>query len=114
MAFRVLVGIALITLRNVAVGAIFPILVFAAIGAFIVVKSPYKKQRDNIRQIGNMVITIVILVLCLVYKVAGKSTNSFYLFLPVIICVLLVACVCYNGAAIVYSVYEMIKGEKVK
>jgi phosphotransferase system glucose/maltose/N-acetylglucosamine-specific IIC component len=109
-----LVGIALIALEKIAVGAILPILVFVAIGVFIGVKSPYKKSMDNIRQISNMVITILILAIYLVYKTTGKSsTNNFYLFLPAIICLLLIACVCYNGAAIIHRLYKLLKGGNI-
>jgi membrane-associated HD superfamily phosphohydrolase len=112
MLERVLVGVGLVLLLNVNAEAVLPMIVFIAIGAFIFVKKPYKQQLHNYRQIANMTIATIVECVYLAFTMTNSSvrdTSKIFFLLPLFVCGLLIICVGYNGAAIVYSIYKFFK-----
>lgn len=60
----------------------------------------------------NMTITITILGIYLAYRIIDSDTQNktkIFLYMPFVVCGLLVICVIYNSIAIIYSIYKMIK-----
>jgi hypothetical protein len=112
MIERVVVGIGLVMLLSTTFAGAIPIAAFVLIGIFVAIKRPYKARYNNIRQVANMAIATVVEVVYLFYKFTNVDTRNkdpMFFYLPFIVCCLLVGCVGYNGAAIVYSIVKFIK-----
>ena len=62
----------------------------------------------------NMTIAITVEGIYLAYKMVDPaviSESKIFSYLPFIICGLLLICVIYNGAAIIYGVYKKFKNQ---
>jgi len=112
---RIVVGSGLVLLISVKKEGLLPLIIFLLIGAFIGVKQPYKEGHHNWRQVANMAIAIVISAIFLAYSsydTQMQNHSKTAAILPILVLILLLICVIYNGAAIVYSIYKMLKKEK--
>ena len=111
-----LVGSGLVFLLSVKVEAALPIAIFVATGIFVAVKRPYKENYHNNRVIANMTIAITVEGIYMGYRMidpAKQGSSKIFFYLPFIVCGLLLICVIYNSAAIVYSIYKMIKNKDI-
>ena len=92
------------------------ICVYAAFGVIVVLRRPYMKTHHNIRYILNVVIVIVIQIIYLGYnQQTMESQNKSSLYnkaLPLIVVILLLVCVLYSAAAIIWEIICMYRGEK--
>jgi hypothetical protein len=68
MLERVVVGVGLVFLAKFNAECVLPIIIFASIGVFIIVKRPYKQKLHNFRQISNMAIAMIIEIIYLAYS----------------------------------------------
>lgn len=111
---RVLVGSCLVFLLSTNIGAIVPLVVFLLTGIFVAVKKPYRENYQNYRVIANMSIALAVEAVYLAYTMipAGQRNGMpIFFYLPFIICALLIACVIYNGVAIIYGIYKLFKSQ---
>lgn len=60
-----------------------------------------------------MAISTVVEVVYLVYKITSPDQRNkpIFMYLPLIVCILLLVCVLYNSAAIAYSIYKYFRNE---
>lgn len=76
---------------------------------------PYSKLCHNVRLGCNMLITTAIMAIFLLYGLAetnNKGANGIFMYLPLIICLLLFACVAYSAVFIIHSIVKSIQGKK--
>jgi hypothetical protein len=106
-----LVGSGLVFLLAVKVEVALPIAIFLITGIFVAVKKPYKENYHNHRVMCNMTIAITVEGIYLAYKMVDPaviSESKIFSYLPFIVCGLLLICVIYNGAAIIYGIYKIV------
>lgn len=99
-------------LMNMKFQGMVYILIFAVLGVLVLVKKPYLNNYNSYRFVANMIITVFILAIYVYYSILdveskNKSPISFYL--PLIVLALLLICVIYNAAFIIYHVVKYIK-----
>lgn len=112
MIERLMVGVLLVVLINAKFQGISFVVIFSLVTLFIAVKKPYTKNYNNVRSAVNFAVIIIIQCVFLYYStldLQNKNKNKFVLYLPLIVCGLLLASVLYNSAAILYSVYQKIQ-----
>lgn len=112
MIERVIVGILLVAMLDVNVEAGIPLALFFGLGIFLIVKRPYKNNYNNVRAITNMTISVVVMAVYLAYRMAPtsvKNKSEIFFYLPLIICVLLMVCVLYNSAVLIYTIVTFFK-----
>jgi hypothetical protein len=103
-------------LLAVKVEVALPIAIFLMTGIFVAVKKPYKENYHNHRVMYNMTIAITVEGIYLAYKMvdpAAISESKIFFYLPFIVCGLLLICVIYNGAAIIYGIYKIFKNQNL-
>ena len=113
---RVLVGSCLVFMLAANIGAVVPLAVFLLTGIFIAVRKPYRENYHCYRAAANMAIAAVVMGVYLFYTLtpAENRNSGIFLYLPLIVCGLLMVCVIYNSGAIVYSIYKMCKNSTAK
>ena len=117
MIERVIVGILLVAMLDVNVEAGIPLALFFGLGIFLIVKRPYKNNYNNVRAITNMTISVVVMAVYLAYRMAPtsvKNKSEIFFYLPLIICVLLMVCVLYNSAVLIYTIVTFFKSSMSK
>lgn len=83
----------------------------------VVVRRPYLNSIHNIRSGANLAITIAILAVYAFYKLqeeSSKNLSKICLYLPILVCALLLACAVYSLVAIIYQIYTNCKSGKFK
>ena len=113
---RIFIASLLVFAMGNLAGNIVPIFVFSFIGICMFFKRPHKKSYQTLRVILNMAITVIILIIYAIYGSAEDSQKSkpIFLYLPLVVCILLLICVIYSFIAIVYSILIFIKNLKMK
>lgn len=114
---RLLVGSCLVFLLSVNINAAIPMGVFLLTGIFVAVKKPYREVYQNNRAIANMSIALIVEAVYLAYTLTPadkRSSMPIFLYLPFVVCALLIVCVIYNGVAIIYNIYKMCKNSGSK
>lgn len=109
MLERAIVGCTLVLLLSIPFEAAAAIVVFLVMGIVVLVRSPYSQKYNNRRVILNMVICLCVESIYIWYRTASvkaKHSSSIAFYLPVLVVVLLILCVIYNSAAIVYQIYR--------
>jgi dipeptide/tripeptide permease len=108
---RLLVGSCLVFMLAANIGAVVPLAVLILTGIFIAVRKPYRENYHSYRAAANMAIAAIVMGVYLFYALtAAENRNSgIFLYLPLIVCGLLVVCVIYNAGAIIYGIYKMCK-----
>ena len=105
MVERILVGTCLVFLLSIELSPLVTIAVFLLLGAYTVVRRPYLKTMHNVRFACNMLICIAIQAIYLSYKKASLNDQnklSVWLTMPIIVCILLIVCIIYNVAILIY------------
>lgn len=95
-------------------GVIF-IIFFFLLGLYIAIVQPYVKRYHNIRSATNMLIVVIVEILYLYYSslnTYAKSKSNGALTVPLIVCILLIICVIYNFAAIIYKIVRKMMEKK--
>jgi hypothetical protein len=72
MLERVVVGAGLVFLVKANAECVLPLIIFASIGMFIIVKQPYKQKFNNFRQISNMAIAMIVEIIYIAYAQADS------------------------------------------
>lgn len=106
MVERIVVGLSLVFLLSVEVSPVVPIVVFLLLGAYAILRRPYLKTMHNVRFACNMLICIVILGIYLGYKKASfidEHKSTVWLIMPIVVCILLIICLIYNVAILIYE-----------
>ena len=98
------------------IGAVVPLAVFLLTGIFIAVRKPYRENYHSYRAAANMAIAAVVMGVYLFYTLtpAENRNSGIFLYLPLIVCALLLICVIYNAGAIIYGIYKMCKNSTAK
>lgn len=112
---RVLLGLLLVVSQNSDYVGFICIPVPLAAGVYVLVRKPYEKQYNNIRQVTNQAVLIVLLVIYGYYRVVvtylAHFTNGNDM-LPFIVLALLYLCILYNAAAMFKHWWDRRKEEK--
>lgn len=113
---RLLVGSCLVFMLAANIGAVVPLAVFLLTGIFIAVRKPYRENYHSYRAAANMAIAAVVMGVYLFYTLtpAENRNSGIFLYLPLIVCALLLICVIYNAGAIIYGIYKMCKNSTAK
>jgi hypothetical protein len=101
---------------SVKVVAAVPIAIFLLTGIFVAVKRPYRERYHNNRVIANMTVATAVEGVYLGYKMADptqQGSSKIFFYLPFIVCALLIICVIYNSAAIIYGIYKMLRNKDI-
>ena len=78
------------------------------LGVYSILRRPYLKTMHNVRFACNMLICIVIQGIYLGYKKASindQNKQSLWLIMPIVVCVLLIVCVIYNVAFLIFELF---------
>ncbi len=89
---------------------------FTAIGVYTIVNKPHKKLYHSYRVFANMAITVIILVIYIIYNniPLDSKNNLIFLYLPIIVCVLLIICVIYSSITIIYEIFTYFAKKQMK
>lgn len=112
---RCLIGFVIVATVKQKYSLISVIALTTIFGILTVIMRPYAKNSHNVRFLCNMIITAIVMGIYLFYNISTtheKGTTKIFLYLPLIICLLLLVCVAYNGASIVHSLYKCIRDKK--
>lgn len=115
MIEHLVVGAALIFLLSVEISPLVTIGVFLMLGIHVVIRRPYLKTMHNVRFAANMLVCIGIQAIYLVYKKASlkdQNKQSLWLVMPIIVCILLLLCVLYNVAVLIYELCLKLKQQE--
>ena len=90
---------------------VVPLAIMLILMIFASIRRPFLHKYNNIRLVVNMVIVMIIGGIFLFYSLGSVEDvhKSIGLQLPIIICSLLLICVVYSGAIIVYEIVQKIK-----
>jgi predicted ferric reductase len=113
---RIFIASLLVFAMGNLAGNIVPIFVFSFIGIYMFFKRPHKKSYQTFRVILNMSITVIILIIYAIYGSAEDSQKSqpIFLYLPLLVCILLLVCVIYSSVGIFCRILILIKNLKIK
>ena len=116
---RILVGTCLVLMLTTKIGAFIPLTIFFLTGIYITARKPYRENYHNYRAAANMTIAALVEGMYLCYGMAYPEyrNGGIFLYIPLVICIMLILCVIYNVAAIIYSIYKMhnrIKSQNAK
>ena len=113
---RIFIGSLLIFAKGNLASNIVPILIFTFIGICMLFKKLHKKSYQTFRVILNMAVTVIILIIYVIYGSADYSQKSktIFLYLPLVVCILLLICVIYSFIAIIYNILIYLKKLKMK
>lgn len=106
---RVVVGISLVLMMDIYLAQLFFIAIFLFLAIVVFVLRPYKEAYHNYRFIANMAITIAILIVYLCYTATREEDqpeNPIWLYMPLLVCGLLIICIVYNLFFLVYSIIK--------
>lgn len=111
---RLLVGACLVFLISNKLSFIVVICVYAALGIIVIIRRPYLKLQHNTRYVTNMLIAVAIQIIYMCYNlqtIENQNKSDLYnKVLPIIIAVLLLICVLYSGAAIIWQIVTLVRG----
>ena len=115
MVERILFGTCLVFLLSFELSPLVTIAVFLLLGAYTVIRRPYLKTMHNVRFVCNMLICVVIQAIYLSYKKASfndQNKQSVWLVMPIIVCILLIICIIYNVAILIYELFMKYKKQQ--
>lgn len=104
---RLLTALILVATAGMVYSNIILMVPFIALIAIILIKTPYFGPRANARPTANHSITIVIQVVYLAANMTSR-TSIFNIYGPLIILILVLACIVYSIVAIVSEFKESI------
>lgn len=96
MIERLLVGGILVILLNIKYSNLVTIFVFLVFGLLVFIRRPYNNKIQNVRFVCNLLICIIVQVIYLIYKLSQVEThasNQIWIYLPLVICILLLLCI---------------------
>ena len=108
---RIIVGSCLVFMMDLKFGLLLPISLFIVFIVETVILRPYNNQKHNIRFISNMVISIIVLVIYLAHNATDQNThiqNQAWIYLPLVICVLLLICIIYSATFLIQSLIKRV------
>lgn len=86
-------------------------LILLAEGIYFAVKRPYNKIRHSYRMLANNLIAIIILGIYMYYafEPSAASTSDIGIYLPILIVILLIACLVMNAGFIIHLIVKKAK-----
>lgn len=115
MCERCLIGFVIVATVKQKYSLISVLALSAIFAILTIIFRPYTKNSHNVRFVCNMAITAIVMGIYLFYNISTtheKGTTKIFMYLPLIICLLLLVCVVYNSAFIAHSLYKCIRDKK--
>ena len=113
---RLIVGNCLVFMLDVNMELLLPLTLFLLFVVFVAIKKPFSQLYNNRRFIANMTISIIVGCIYIFYN-EGEQDQIHHgpgIYLPIVVCTLLLLCVIYSSVIIIYEVVKKVQELRVE